>query len=281
MNCRKCNKPIKPGISVCPWCGYDNSVKPQNKPEEQRNLGGAAQQRGKKTGSSGGKQASKKMSKQNLILIISLSAVAAVLLIVILVMALRSGKQSSSRSGGGGGGTTPTTEETTTEEITMEDADTFYHKNAEVIAVTKATDSKAVLSEKDAVKELKARGFDQFPITRSYTMDGEFLEEDEIKDAGSDKRPMYETSYRTEAGDLWTISIVNDTYVAYPSSYNLEKQTMAVFSEKDSITAYDGDSNQFYQIKPKKELATLLTIDKVDAEHLEKLTTEEIDKLLK
>ncbi|GEM_PF-2425333 len=267
MNCRKCHKPLTNGISICPWCGYDNKETDPNGENGQK----------KNVQASGG-QEPKKMNKQNLILYISLGVAAAALLTLILVLALGKKKPSS---GGGGGGRPGSTETTEAEEQIMEDADTFYHNNAEVVGTMKVKDSVKVLSEQDAKKQFTERGFDRFPVSRPYDLNGQLLDEEEMGEAGTDKRPEYETNYRTESGDLWTIVIVNDKWAAYPSFYNVESGVMVVFSESDSITAYDSDTNQFYEIKPKKEMATLLTVEKIDKEHLDKLTKKEIDKLLK
>ena len=82
---------------------------------------------------------------------------------------------------------------------------------------------------------------------------------------------------------FWTVEVIDGSVFAYPASYNLDSgmDVLAIVSEKDSIIGYDSETNQFYEYVPKKTVAAVIKVEKIDAEHLNQLTAEEIDKYVK
>lgn len=176
-----------------------------------------------------------------------------------------------------------TSEEGTTEsyEVTTEDADEYYKNNSQIISEINANDSDKVSSEKDIKKSLEERGFNVFPITYEYSMDGQYSDSAEISDGSDEKHPMYTTYYVTENGDLWTINEVNGTIVANPVFYNEQSElpVQLIISETDSVVSYDSTKNKFYETIPNNLSLIVKKVDKINAETLEKLTIEEIDNL--
>ena len=128
---------------------------------------------------------------------------------------------------------------------------------------------------------MEKRDFDNTDITYAYSIDGEYTGDAEIGDGQSVKHPMYRTVYVTEKGVAWCVFVINDKIFANPVSYNLEsdRESELVLSETETITGYDDETNQFYVTIPKSSEVILKVVDRIDAETLERLTIEEIDKL--
>lgn len=161
------------------------------------------------------------------------------------------------------------------------DADEYYEQNAEIVSEIDAKSSKAVQTEKDVYKELENRGFSQFPIYAEYALDGSFFEEVEISDSSSEKHPMYTTYFASESEELWTIFLINGQIMAKPVSYNLQSSLSAqlIIAESDMITSYDSFTGKFYETIPKESALIVKVVKRIDADTLEKLSVEEIDKL--
>ena len=290
MNCVRCKKQINPNITVCPYCGAKQGQQGQNRGQQGQNRGQQGQNRGRQ-GQNRRQQGQNRSSKRQpqgkygkklaIILTAVLCGCAFLAIVLILVLGGRA-KGSSGGSGGKGGlfGTTATTEEEVEEETV--DAGTYYQGIGDVISITKADESKKVPTEGDVKKTLTERGFDQYEITTAYTISGEYLNDETIGDAKT-KHPMYETCFRSESGMFWTVEVIDGSVFAYPASYNLDSgmDVLAIVSEKDSIIGYDSETNQFYEYVPKKTVAAVIKVEKIDAEHLNQLTAEEIDKYVK
>lgn len=167
------------------------------------------------------------------------------------------------------------------EEYTVEapDADSYYEQNSEVIDVVDAQNSGDVLTEAETYTTLTDRGFTQFSITSSYSMDGGYYDAENVEDAGSAKHPIYETYYVTSDGNIWTIFMINGVTMANPVSYNLQSHrgVQVIVSESETIMSYDSTTNKFYETIPDKTALLVVTVGKIDAAFLETLTVEEID----
>ena len=81
--------------------------------------------------------------------------------------------------------------------------------------------------------------------------------------------------------DIWTIFVINGVVIANPASFNLESELEAqlLFSETKELTSYDDETNKFYVTIPKETAAIVKTVEKIDAETLDKWTIEEIKEL--
>lgn len=155
----------------------------------------------------------------------------------------------------------------------------YYWDNSELVtAVIEMDQSKDIPSESEVIKILKKRGFTDCTVTYEFDLDGNYIEETEISDSSSEKHPMYLAYYTSSVGDVWTIHIINGKVFAYPASFNLNSDLQAevIVSETNEITSYDYETNKFIVTIPKETAAIVMTVDRIDAKTLEKLTTEEI-----
>ena len=261
MNCVRCKKKINPNIAVCPYCGAVNGKQGQNhSPKGQTRV--------------------KDRRKMAIILTAVICGCALLTFALILILGGRPGSSSGGGSGSAGGTGGIFEKSTTTEKVEeTTDAGTYYQGIGEVISKTKADASEKVPTEVDVKKTLTDRGFDQYEITTGYSISGEYLDDVAIGDTGT-KHPLYETNFMSESGMLWTVEVIDGSVFAYPASYNLEsgKNVPAIVSEKDSIIGYDSETNQFFEYVPKKTAAVVIKVETIDAEHLNQLTKEEIDK---
>lgn len=160
-------------------------------------------------------------------------------------------------------------------------ADEYYWNNSEVISVIDAKDSEDVPNETEVIDILNERGFNDYPITYMYSIDGEYNNETEVSNNSVDKHPMYQTYYIDENGNFWIIFIINGDIIANPISFNLESDLAAelLISESEELTSYDNLTNKFYVTIPKESTVIVKTINEINAEALDKLTMEEISKL--
>ncbi len=164
------------------------------------------------------------------------------------------------------------------EQVTVEfvDPDTIYKHIDEKIAVDSSPD---VRTEKEAVKEFAALGFDRYPVTYSYDMDGNLIATaTEASSAGTEKHPVYNTFYITESGDYWTLLQINGCMIATPVSYNLNSgdTVKVVLAETDSVTSFSATNNTFYVTSPDETELRVIKVDKIDAQTLESITADDL-----
>ena len=160
------------------------------------------------------------------------------------------------------------------------DAEAYLNDVGEVLNKTQVEESKSVSTEAEIIRDLESSGFDQYPVTASYSIDGLYLTEIEVSDSSSEKHPSYETYYITEQGNLWEISETNGIVMAVPVTYNLEyaQTTPVVFTETGTIMSYDSATNCFFEVIPDPEVMTVKKMEVINAETIEKMTMEEIGK---
>lgn len=152
--------------------------------------------------------------------------------------------------------------------------ESYYQENGEIVRIVDVNTSEDVPTEEEVMTLLSARGFVDFPVTFDYAMDGAYVGEEEIVGDAATKHPMYQTFFITENQELWTV-------IANPVSYNLESTRAAqlLISESQEITSYDSHTNKYYVTIPKESAVIVRTVEKIDAETLNQLTCEEIDRL--
>ena len=165
--------------------------------------------------------------------------------------------------------------------VTSPDAEDYFEKNATINSKIKVDDSKNVMSEKETYNLLDSRGFVDYPITSEYFVDGIYNDAAEIENSSDDKHPSYQTYYITPNEEIWAIIIINGKIMASPISYNMQSNqgVPILISEAKTITSYDSSTNMFYETVPDTSSLNLKQVDKIDAKTLDKLTTEEIEKL--
>lgn len=161
------------------------------------------------------------------------------------------------------------------------DADKYFKDNSKILSEIDADKSDKVLSEADVYNLLSERGFVDYPIVTEYLMDGEYNKTENISQSSSTKHPMYQTTYISSSGEMWTIILINDAIMANPVTYNMQsrRKVQVVLSEKDSVISYDSAKNKFYETIPNESELIVKKIEKIDVETLEKMNVGAIDEL--
>lgn len=161
------------------------------------------------------------------------------------------------------------------------DAEEYFKENTTLKSTYDVSASQDISTESEAFDNFVERGFEGYQVTYEYAIDGTYLGAKEISRYSSFKHPMYQVYYPTTTGDIWMILEINGSYFATPITYNFsnEKNVSVMISETDTITSYDSTTNKFYVNIPNESQAVIKTVETINAETLEKLTSEEIDKL--
>ena len=159
------------------------------------------------------------------------------------------------------------------------EADEYYFSTSEVIEVIPVEESEDVPTEAEVINLLKERGFDDYPVTYEFTINGEYVDETEAAEGAASKHPMYYTFYISANREVWLIYVVNGMVMASPVSFNLTSAlgVEVLVSESEALTGYDDVSNQFYINIPYESTAIVKRVDKINAETLDRLTVEEIN----
>ncbi|MFQ9440626.1 MAG: hypothetical protein ACLR13_06015 [Acutalibacteraceae bacterium] len=73
---------------------------------------------------------------------------------------------------------------------------------------------------------------------------------------------------------------INGSFFATPITYNFSntQNIPVILSETDTITSYDSSTNKFYVNIPNASQTVIKTVSKIDAETIEKLTSEEFNQ---
>ena len=156
------------------------------------------------------------------------------------------------------------------------DVRAYFEERAKIISVTPVKDSKNTKSEKEAVAELTARGFTEYPVISDYSIDGVLENSVNVSDDSSTMHPIYRTYFMTSEGDLWTITLVDGKVIATPSSYNLG-HTGGVpieLSETGEIASYDLSTNSIYLTVPFDSTIDVRVVDRIDSATLESVDLE-------
>ncbi len=123
---------------------------------------------------------------------------------------------------------------------------------------------------KDALSDLKNRGFDQFEGTTSYDAEGHWSAETEISADENTKHPLYETLFVPDNESLWVIYDYNGSLMAKPLLHpSLPDDGVPVYlSETGALTCYDAYNNMFYEVIPSQETAKVFQVSKIDSDTL-------------
>ncbi len=158
------------------------------------------------------------------------------------------------------------------------DVEKYFEENSTVLEIVSVSNSKEVYTEKDVSELLESRGFTEYEITTTYSIEGKYFRDKEISNASSDKHPLYETYYVTENNMIWLISVINGCIMATPSSYNLANydNVPVLVSESEDVVSYDSSTNSFYINIPNKDILDVRVVDKIDAKTLEAFSAEEL-----
>ena len=165
-------------------------------------------------------------------------------------------------------------------EVPEFDAEAYFRENTTLKSTFDVASSQSIHTESEAYDSFVERGFDGSQVMYEYTMDGTYLGENEISRSSSSKHPMYQVYYATTSGDIWMILEINGSFFATPITYNFSnaQNVPVIVSETDTITSYDSSTNKFYVNIPNASQTVIKTVSKIDAETIEKLTSEEFNQ---
>jgi len=132
--------------------------------------------------------------------------------------------------------------------------------------------SDAMLTESEAIKLLRERGFEDFEVTYDYMKSGDIIYPEESANIASDeKHPCYYTYYMSpDEGEYWTIMVTGKTILANPVRYNLELNdtgVQVVYGESKIVTRYLGDG-VLERVEPGEKDLTIQVVERIDANTL-------------
>ena len=131
--------------------------------------------------------------------------------------------------------------------------------------------SDEMLTESEAIKLLRERGFEDFEVTYDYTESGDIIYPEESANIASDeKHPCYYTYYMSPEGEYWTILVTGKTILANPVRYNLELNdtgVQVVYGESKIVTQYLGDGI-LERVEPGEKDLTIQVVERIDANTL-------------
>ena len=164
--------------------------------------------------------------------------------------------------------------------VETKNAEEFFSEHGTVLDVKNIDASDSMLSESEICELLKARGFTDYPITAGQDSEGNLIDEVKVSPDSQRKHPIYETFYASPQGILWVITVIGDTVMANPLSYNLEssKDVMVYISEHEYVTSFDNASKRFFNTVPSESVLILKQVERIDAATLDAMTREEIDR---
>ena len=163
---------------------------------------------------------------------------------------------------------------------TISEQGEYFWNNATVYSVINVSDSKDLQNGQETITLLDERGFNEYAVTYECSDTGEYQGKAEASDHLNDKSPMYQTYYISSNEEVWTIFVINGKIFANPVSYNLQSGLSAplLISETKELTSYDYQDNLFLELIPDESVAIIKTVETINAETLDKLTIEEINK---
>lgn len=143
------------------------------------------------------------------------------------------------------------------------------------------SESQNVQSEANAIAFLVGRGFKDLTVTADRTIDGQPLEDYEVSLASQDKHPVYFLSYTTDDGDQWTITVINGSIYAEPVTFdeNNADGKKTILTEKETVTIYDSDTNEYIEGTPTEEDGNYRLSEKINKELIDSLNSESISSL--
>lgn len=151
------------------------------------------------------------------------------------------------------------------------DADAYYAENSTIVEEIQVNDSGEVQSEKEVKKALEERGFTEYPISYEYSIDSEYIGENDVSEYSDERHPIYQTYYVASNSDIWSIVYINGTITANPISYNLqsEENVPVLITEENTVTAFDSKTKKFYIIIPNDSVVDVKVVDRIDANTLD------------
>ncbi|MCD8004032.1 MAG: zinc ribbon domain-containing protein [Clostridia bacterium] len=149
----------------------------------------------------------------------------------------------------------------------------------EVLETIEISDAAGIVSESEVAELFNDRGFDGSSAVTMYSMDGDYLGDDEVIDATSETdHPLYYVLYASSDDYYWMIYYCNGEFIASPLSYVWSglSSCEVLVSENEYVMSYDSETNCFYRLIPNEGYGTIITTSKIDAETLDEFAEGEL-----
>lgn len=149
----------------------------------------------------------------------------------------------------------------------------------EVLETIEISDAAGIVSESEVAELFNERGFDGSSAVTMYSMDGDYLGDDEVIDATSETdHPLYYVLYASSDDYYWMIYYCNGEFIASPLSYVWSglSSCEVLVSENEYVMSYDSETNCFYRLIPNEGYGTIITTSKIDAETLDEFAEGEL-----
>lgn len=156
------------------------------------------------------------------------------------------------------------------------EAEEYFSNNSQLLDVIKVTESADLNSESDAMSNYDRRGFNKFPPYSEYDLEGNIYEAEKISNSSNEMHPLYAYDYESPNGDLWTVCLVNNDFMALPISFNYQSTLNAklIISETEHMTVYDSQTNSFYINIPNEAQVIIKKVDNITTDLLDSLSVE-------
>lgn len=160
------------------------------------------------------------------------------------------------------------------------DADNYFSMHGTILEKDEVQSSKQLHSEAEAIVYFTQRGFDQFPVIYSYSMDGKYLGEEEASSSSAAQHPIYETRFISKNECIWTITEIGGTITALPETYNAESTAgvLTILSESNELCSYDSITNMFYKTIPNKTEMRIIVTPDITSSALEEFSEKGFDE---
>ena len=160
-----------------------------------------------------------------------------------------------------------------------------YEYDETVVDTVTASTSASNLTVAAMAAGLEERGFtvDDCTITVSYTQDGSYLGETEVDATAnaSETYPIYTVYWYASDTELWTIYVVNGSYMAFPIFEDYDYTAVQTVLVEDAyVTSYDASADEFIMSLPGESELLYKQVEAITAELLASINSyEEVDAL--
>ncbi len=160
-------------------------------------------------------------------------------------------------------------------------ADEYFEENGILVSKVDAEESETMQSGNELVNDFTERGFSEIKMMVPYSSGGSYNGAIIDNNGDTEAYPVYQSSYVSATGILWTIFSINGSVMATPVTYNMQSDNDAktMISEKETLVSYDGQTDSFYETVPNDTAVIVKRVEKITKELLDSLTVEDIDDL--
>lgn len=151
----------------------------------------------------------------------------------------------------------------------IEEFNDTLKQNSDISNYFSAAESENVQSEKVVLEYLNGKGFNN-EIVYDYSINGEKVDLASVANESDELHPAYYTYYVSTNNDTWNVYTVNGEIYANNHKNNI------TLTEKDYVTIYDNESNEFVELIPNGETPTIIKTDNINSGVLDSLAASDL-----